>query len=123
MGPFPIALAAAAVVAPATASEKGVPAATPTGEAVNCIQLNQVRQTHVRSDAVIDFYTRSNKVYRNTLPVACPELGFQQHFLHVGRGTDRYCSSDSITVIDMSHTPGVTCGLGKFQEVKLADAK
>ena len=119
MRPFLIALAAAAVVTPATASEKGVPAATPAGDAVNCIQLNQIRQTHVRSDGVIDFDLSGKRAYRNTLDAACPGLGFEERFSYsVSNG--QLCSSDLITVLQSTGGRGATCGLGKFQPVGVA---
>jgi hypothetical protein len=119
MRPFPFALAAVVMVAPATASEKGVPAGTPTGEAVNCIQLSQVRQTHVRSDQVIDFEMSGKRMFRNTLDGACPSLGFEERFSYsVSNG--ELCSTDLITVLQSAGTRGATCGLGKFQPVSIA---
>jgi hypothetical protein len=119
MRPFLIALAAAAVAAPVAASEKGVPAATPVGEPVDCVQLNQIRQTHVRSDQVIDFEMSGKRMYRNTLDSACPTLGFEERFSYsVSNG--ELCSSDLITVLQSTGIRGTTCGLGKFQPVSIA---
>src|SRR4051794_6429873 len=112
------------VAAPAIAKDT-IPAATPVGKPVDCIQGDRwIRETRVRSDSVIDFYMSGKKVYRNTLPLDCPQLGFERRFLHTSRGTTQYCSLDTITVlVDPSLTHGATCGLGKFQEVKLTGAK
>jgi hypothetical protein len=119
MRPILFAVAALAVGAPVAASDKGLPAATPTGEAVSCIQLNQVRQTHVRSDQVIDFELSGKRIYRNTLDSACPSLGFEERFAYsVSNG--ELCSTDLITVLQSTGTRGATCGLGKFQPVSLA---
>jgi len=113
------AIAVIAAGTPVAASEKGVPAATPTGEPVNCVQLNQVRETHVRSDQVIDFEMTGKRVYRNTLSYACPSLGFEERFAYsVTNG--ELCSVDTITVLQSTGGRGATCGLGKFQPVSLA---
>ncbi|THD38324.1 MAG: hypothetical protein E7773_00805 [Sphingomonas sp.] len=113
------ALAVAALAAPAAASDKGVPAATPTGAPVDCVQLNQVRETHVRSDQVIDFELSGKRMYRNTLDAACPSLGFEERFSYsVSNG--ELCSTDTITVLQSSGIRGATCGLGKFQPVSVA---
>ena len=119
MRPLLFALAAVAAAAPVTASEKGIPAATPTGNPVDCVQLNQVRQTHVRSDQVIDFELTGKRMYRNTLDGACPPLGFEERFAYsVSNG--QLCSTDTITVLQSTGGRGPTCGLSKFQPVSLA---
>ncbi len=113
-----IALAVAAIAAPVTAAEKGVPAATNDGAPKDCVRLNEVRETHVRSDQVIDFEMRDRKILRNTLPYACPSLGFEERFAYsVSNG--ELCSSDTITVLETGAQRGATCGLGKFQPVTL----
>jgi hypothetical protein len=106
--------------APAPVPQKDpVPAATPTGEPVSCISMSSLRSTQVRSDKVIDFIASGGKVYRNELPSACPGLGFEKRFIH-RTSLDQYCSLDQITVLqDPPDIPGATCGLGKFQPVKL----
>ena len=117
MRPLPFVLAAFAATAPAAARD--VPAATPTGDPVDCIQLNQVRQTHVRSDQVIDFEMSGKRMYRNTLANACPSLGFEERFTYsVSNG--QLCSVDTITVLQSRGMRGATCGLGKFQPVSVA---
>ena len=114
----PLILATAAV--PVVAGGRDVPAATPTGAAVDCISTVGVR-SQVRSDQVIDF-TAGRKVYRNTLPDACPSLGFEQRFGY-RVSTTRLCSTDIITVLQ---GPGIqsgpSCGLGKFQPVAIVKA-
>jgi hypothetical protein len=96
-----------------------VPAATPVGEPVNCIQTNQIRQTQVRNDSVIDFETINNRIYRNTLPQSCPTLGFERRFAYKTT-IGQLCSIDTITVLQTG-VPGLTCGLGTFQRVELTD--
>lgn len=118
MRPLLFAIAVIAAGTPVAASNRGVPAATPTGEPVNCIRLNEVRQTHVRSDQVIDFEMAGKRVYRNTLSNSCPALGFEERFAYsVSNG--ELCSVDTITVLQSSGMRGATCGLGKFQPVTL----
>lgn len=112
-------LAVLAATAPVAARDMGVPAAAPTGDLVNCIRLNQVRQTYVRSDQVIDFELAGKRMYRNTLPNSCPSLGFEERFAYsVSNG--ELCSFDTITVLQSSGMRGATCGLSKFQPVSMA---
>jgi hypothetical protein len=119
MRPLLFALAAAAIAAPLTAADKGVPPATPDGPAVDCVRLNQVRETHVRSDQVIDFEMNNRKILRNTLPNACPNLGFEERFAYSVTNNE-LCSVDTITVLQSGGSgPGPRCGLGKFQPVTL----
>jgi len=110
---------ALATTAQAKAPRDEVPAATPIGKPISCINISDVRETRVHGDQVIDFVVWGNKVYRNTLPYACPSLGFEERFLHK-TSTNNYCSVDTITVLQspgLSH--GATCGLGEFQQVEL----
>lgn len=96
-----------------------VPAATPTGAAVDCIQTNRIRNTDVRNDSVIDFEMDGGQVYRNQLPYACGSLGSEQRFSYTVQ-TGQLCSVDTITVLYASPPGhGATCGLGQFQPVKL----
>jgi hypothetical protein len=112
------ALAVLAIAAPALGRDKPVPAATPVGKPVDCIRVTDIRESRVQSDEVIDFVTRSNKVYRNTLDGACPQLGFERRFGY-RVSTGQLCSTDIITVLTSSGiTPGVSCGLGQFQPVE-----
>lgn len=89
----------------------------PDGPPVNCIQPSRIRETRVRGDRTIDFYMVGGKVYRNVLPFACPELGFEERFGYK-TSIDQLCSVDSITVVHS--TPpyrGASCGLGPFQPI------
>ena len=114
------ALAIAAVAAPGGARDRNqVPEATPVGKPESCIRTIAIRQTYVRSDSVIDFDMGGGKIYRNTLPYACPQLGFEEKFLYK-TSTGELCSVDTITVLtDPPVGHGATCGLGQFQPVKL----
>ncbi|WP_340313203.1 hypothetical protein [Rhizorhabdus argentea] len=89
----------------------------PVGKALDCIPLRSIRNTRVRDDRTIDFYMNGNKVYRNTLPYRCPELGFEEKFSYA-TSQSQLCSVDIITVL---HSPpvmrGASCGLGKFQPI------
>ena len=117
------ALAIAALAAPGGARDRNqIPEAVPTGKPENCIRTINIRQTHVRSDSVIDFDMGGGKIYRNTLPYACPDLGFEEKFLYK-TSTSELCSVDTITVLrDTPGGPGPTCGLGQFQPVTLIKA-
>lgn len=100
----------AASAAPRVASP--VPA---TGEARSCVQLQNIRQTKVRDDRTIDFVMRGGKVFRNSLPYACPQLGFERAFTY-STSITQLCSVDIITVIRQGGGlfRGASCGLGKF---------
>ena len=101
--------------------DQKVPEATAAGEPVDCLSLSRIRNTRVRSDSVIDFYVGGGKVYRNTLPMACPQLGFEERYLHK-TSTGDICSHDTITVLQSGGMiEGPSCGLGKFQPVTLAE--
>ncbi len=120
-----IALATLAVAAAPSAARDPdrIPAATPSGKAIDCLTTIDVRESRVRSDQVIDFVMRSGRVYRNTLPNACPSLGFEERFSY-RISTTRLCSVDIITVINGPDlTPGASCGLGQFQPVTLAEKR
>jgi hypothetical protein len=89
----------------------------PVGKPVSCIPLNQIRETRVRGDQVIDFYGRNGKVYRNRLPYSCPRLGFEERFGYK-TSLNQLCSTDIITVISSPEfSGGPSCGLGEFQEI------
>ena len=114
-------LALAATTGIAGARDRtAVPEATPSGDAVDCVQLSQIRTTRVHGDSVIDFHMAGGKVYRNTLPQGCPSLGFEERFLYK-TSLSQLCSVDIITVLQSPGlTQGPSCGLGKFQPVTLA---
>lgn len=98
-----------------------VPAATPVGEARTCLPINQLRESRVRSDRVIDFYTPGRQVYRVTLPNACPNLGFEQRFSYE-TSLSQLCAQDIITVLFQGGgglQRGASCGLAPFQPVRL----
>ena len=102
------------------ARPKGPPPAVDAGKPVDCVQLQSIRETQVRDDRTIDFIMNNRKVYRNTLPSSCPELGFEQSFSYK-TSLSQLCSVDVITVLHHGAglTRGATCGLGPFQPVTL----
>ncbi|WP_010183227.1 hypothetical protein [Sphingomonas sp. PAMC 26605] len=117
------ALALAAFAAPSVARDRGhVPEATPTGTPQRCIPISNMRESHVRDDRTIDFVTSGGTVYRNTLPFACPSLGFEERFSYA-TSLSQLCSTDTITVLETGGgtglSRGATCGLGVFQPVTL----
>jgi hypothetical protein len=117
-----IATALLSIATVADAKGREIPAATPTGPEVNCLNTQRIRETRVRSDSVIDFYTLGGQVYRNTLPGGgCPSLGFEEKFAY-STSTSQLCNVDIITVLQSGGglTRGASCGLGKFQPVQLA---
>jgi hypothetical protein len=117
---------AAMLVTPAAAkrdrtAEAAALTPIPGAASQNCVQLNNIRDTRVRSDSVIDFYMRDGEIYRNTLPNSCPQLGFEESFGYK-TSVNQLCSVDIITVLRRGGggIPGVSCGLGQFQPVAKA---
>ncbi|NIJ07456.1 hypothetical protein FHS31_001052 [Sphingomonas vulcanisoli] len=102
------------------ASAKAPPeVVTPAGKPVSCVPLANIRETHVRDDRTIDFVMTGKTSYRNTLPYACPELGFEKAFSYE-TSLSQLCSSDIITVFRNDGggpRRGASCGLGPFQPV------
>jgi len=98
---------------------KMVPAATPAGAPESCVITRNIQSTKVRNDSVIDFEMNGGKIYRNTLPLSCPGLGFEERFAYK-TSIGQLCSVDTITVLRQG-IDGPTCGLGTFQPVKMAD--
>ena len=114
-------IALAVVAVPVGARDRTPPLATPVGAPVNCLQSNQIRETRVHSDSVMDFHLGGRRVYRNTLPYSCPSLGFERAITYK-TSTNRLCSVDIISVLRRAPQleRGPSCGLGKFQPVELA---
>ena len=98
-----------------------VPPATPAGEPVDCLPITRLRESRVRSDQVIDFYTTGRRVYRVTLPQSCPGLGFEERFSYE-TSLSQLCSTDIITVLRQAGglQRGASCGMARFQPVTLA---
>ena len=122
--PVPAALLVAAIAAPGAARDRTeVPAASPAGKPLSCIPITQIRDSQVRSDRVIDFRTTGRRVYRVTLPQACPGLGFERRFAYE-TSLSQLCQQDIITVLyQTGPMRGASCGLAPFQPVTLADRK
>jgi hypothetical protein len=113
------ALIALTATASHAAPRGAIPAATPTGQPVSCVGISRIRETRVHGDSTIDFIMNGGKVYRNTLPNACPGLGFEERFLYK-TSTSELCSVDIITVLQSPNVSrGASCGLGQFQPVDL----
>ena len=114
----------AATAGAASARDRtAIPEATLAGDAISCVTLRNISSTKVHGDSTIDFHMSGGKVYRNTLPNSCPNLGFQESFLYK-TSLSQLCSVDIITVLQSPGlSQGASCGLGKFQPVKLASAR
>ena len=116
-------LAAALTGCAAQTASVGRPAAAPAPPAKaavaardeNCVQLQNIREARVRDDRTIDFILRYGRTLRNTMPYACPSLGFEKAFSYA-TSLSQLCSVDIITVINQGGgvRTGASCGLGKF---------
>ena len=90
----------------------------PVGKPESCIQISSIRETRVRDDRTIDFYTNGRRVYRNSLPQSCPSLGFEERFSYT-TSLSQLCSTDIITVLyEAPLMRGASCGLGSFQPIE-----
>ncbi len=101
---------------PVAAASAVPPRASPIPAASrSCVQLNRIREARVVDDRTIDFYLSNREVLRNTLPNACPQLGFEKAFTYA-TSLSQLCSVDIITVIQQGGGPrtGASCGLGAF---------
>ena len=119
--PMLAALALTALAVPGAARDRNaVPAATPTGPARSCVPINQLRESLVRSDRIIDFRTGGDRYFRVTLPQACPGLNFERRFSY-STSLSQLCQQDIITVFTQSPPMrGASCGLAPFQPVRIA---
>ena len=108
----------AQTLAPAQRGQAERLAYAPAGEARDCVPLASIQQTRVLDDRTIDFVLAGGERVRNTLPLSCPGLGYDDG---IGYSTSlsRLCSVDTFTVLDNigGLRPGATCGLGRFQPV------
>jgi hypothetical protein len=98
--------------------EAALTQATPVGAAQNCIRRSDISHTRIRDEKTVDFVMRGQQVYRNVLPYSCSGLATYDSFSY-STATDQLCSVDTITVRTTDGSPGVTCGLGKFQKIEL----
>ena len=115
-------VAAAMAVMASGIAEAATPPLEPakaTGPAINCVQLQNIRETRVRDNQTIDFIMRGGQIFRNTLPNSCPQLGFERAFSYQ-TSISQLCNVDIITVIVQGAGPrrGASCGLGKFTPIE-----
>lgn len=97
---------------------------TAIGPARSCVGLQQIRESRVRSNEVVDFVMIDGATLRNRLPYACPQLGFERSFSYA-TSLSQLCSTDIITVIVQGGGPsrGASCGLGQFTPISPETAK
>ena len=98
----------------------GAPTVTVLGEGQRCIMRDQVRQTVVRNDRVIDFEMQSGKVYRSTMPQRCPGLSFERAITYE-TSINQLCTNQIIYALqNIGGVPqrGAGCSLGDFVPVE-----
>jgi len=88
----------------------GMPPPAPVERNNVCLQPSFVDHTTVLSDSEILYYMKNGKIWKNTLPRACPGLKFENGFAQVIRG-DTICSNMQIIHVLRRGTP---CSLGAF---------
>ena len=89
---------------------------------IDCIERSRIRATLGRDDRTVDFTMDDGRTFRNRLGNQCPGLAFQSRFLF-RTPLDRLCSTDDITLLDRAGRPGASCGLGRFQQVQIAERR
>ena len=90
----------------------------PTGEVKRCVSLNRIQSTKVLDDRTIFFKMRGKKHYVNRMSRKCPSLKREERFMYK-TSIGQLCSVDIITVLDSFGRSWASCGLGKFEEIKL----
>jgi len=113
-----VATVVAGAAVPASAA-KPPPEARVIGPAIGCVNIRNIRQTNVHDDKTIDFVMNGKKLYRNTLPNSCPQLGFERSFSYE-TSQPQLCNVDIITVLMQGGgmRRGASCGLGKFTPIE-----
>jgi hypothetical protein len=97
------------------------PAAKIVGNAEDCVQITQLRESRIRDDWTIDFIQSGKRAWRNTLPQRCSGLKSDDAFTYK-TSLSQLCSTDIIYVLQRtggSLQRGAGCGLGKFVPVEL----
>jgi hypothetical protein len=112
-----LSLAACADTARDETDRRALAEARPVGEAIDCVHIARIRDTHIRDDRTIDFYLAGGAVYRNTLPHECTGLHFEDGFSYK-TSLSQLCSTDMITVTRPGGMEGPACGLGRFQPIE-----
>lgn len=89
-----------------------------TGKVKRCISLNRIQSSRVLDDQTVFFKMRGKKHYVNRLKYKCPSLKREERFMYK-TSIGRLCNVDIITVLDSFGRSWASCGLGKFEEIKL----
>lgn len=85
----------------------------------DCINTTRIRRTDVLGNQAVLFYLSGSEIYLNRLPHKCNGLRMADAFSYEVR-TSQLCHVDVIRVVRYyggSLSPGVACGLGKFQAI------
>ena len=113
-------LSACAGTSPAERDQAEKLAYAPTAApAERCVPIAQIRETRVLDDRTVDFVLRGGDRLRNTLPVSCPGLRFEDGISY-STSLSRLCDVDIITALNRTGgglRRGASCGLGEFQPV------
>ena len=99
-----VALAAGCVSEPKTT------AATQPGGGSGCLQTFRVDYTDILDDRTILYHMKDGKVWRNSLPFACPSLKNEGGFAYAAESPDICSNEGSIRVL----RSGIVCQLGAF---------
>ena len=101
------------------------PPASVKGPGQSCINRDQVRNTVVRSDRVIDFEMQGGKVYRSTLPARCPGLEWDRAITYE-TSINQLCTQQivyALQTIGGTLQRGAGCSLGEFVPIEYVKVK
>jgi hypothetical protein len=94
-------------------------------EPLRCLSMNSIRETKVVDDNRVLFFQGGDKAFLNRLDRECLGLaryGAFTYKVQSGARHARLCSTDSITVLEMTGR-GLNCGLGMFEPLSLEEAE
>ena len=91
----------------------------------SCVLVKVIRMAEAADDHTLVFRMKGTAIYRNDLPVACPQLkrGETQlayHYRSQSVKLTRLCDIDGFTII--KNVGGLACRLGKFNPITAAEA-
>ncbi|MAW78604.1 MAG: hypothetical protein CMI63_00050 [Parvularcula sp.] len=87
-----------------------------TGENVNCLRLNSIRDTDALDDYTLLVEVSGGDIYINELNGRCSGLGREQRYARSSTEA-RMCKGDIIRVLDSFGNMRGSCSLGAFEKL------
>lgn len=109
---------AAVLASPCAAQTSEAPdSADASAEPVACLSHPMIRRTKILDDRNIVFFTRTEEIYNNQLPKACPTLR-RNSLVNFAVTNKRQCAGDDFQILwetsPGNYTPTFVCELGAF---------